>query len=51
MAASIVFAWIFRRYVVGRIGGMTGDTLGACSECVEVLMLAVLSIHRASFGL
>ena len=51
MTVSVVFAWAFRYYVQERIGGMTGDTLGACSECVEVLVLAAFSIHHISFGL
>lgn len=51
LAVSTLAAEIFRRYVERRIGGMTGDTLGACSELVEVLTLAVISIHWAGFGL
>ena len=45
MAAAIAFAWLFRRVVEKRIGGMTGDTLGGCGEIVETLTLAVLSFH------
>ena len=51
MAAAAVFTRVFRRYTERRIGGMTGDTLGACSELVEVLSLAALSIHRTGLGL
>jgi adenosylcobinamide-GDP ribazoletransferase len=40
---AALFTAGFRRWVVRRIGGMTGDTLGACSEVVEVLVLALLS--------
>ncbi|MFZ5632646.1 MAG: adenosylcobinamide-GDP ribazoletransferase [Bacillota bacterium] len=32
------------RYISGKIGGMTGDTLGAINECVEVLGLVALQI-------
>lgn len=32
------------RYAAGKIGGMTGDTFGAISECIEVLGLVVLQI-------
>jgi adenosylcobinamide-GDP ribazoletransferase len=51
MATAALFTGAFRRYTVGRIGGMTGDTLGACNELVEVLVLAALSVHRAGLGL
>jgi adenosylcobinamide-GDP ribazoletransferase len=47
LAIAAMATEIFRRYVEHRIGGMTGDTLGACSELVEVLVLIVLSLHWA----
>jgi adenosylcobinamide-GDP ribazoletransferase len=40
MVGIFIAVWIFRRCIERRIGGMTGDTLGACSELVEVLTLA-----------
>ncbi|MFA5976221.1 MAG: adenosylcobinamide-GDP ribazoletransferase [Elusimicrobiota bacterium] len=51
MAVVALFTWVFRRYTERCIGGMTGDTLGACSELVEVLSLAVLSIRWIGQGL
>jgi adenosylcobinamide-GDP ribazoletransferase len=51
MAAAVAFTWVFRLYTESRIGGMTGDTLGACSELVEVAVLAMLSVHRLALGL
>jgi len=45
MAGAVAGTWAFRRYVEKRIGGMTGDTLGACSESMEVLTLALLSLR------
>jgi adenosylcobinamide-GDP ribazoletransferase len=51
MVVAAVFTWMFRRYTVGRIGGMTGDTLGACNELVEVLVIAALGIHPGALGL
>jgi adenosylcobinamide-GDP ribazoletransferase len=51
MVVAAGFTWAFRRYTERRIGGMTGDTLGACNELVEVLVLAVLSVHRTALGL
>jgi adenosylcobinamide-GDP ribazoletransferase len=47
MAVAAGFTSIFRRYTERRINGMTGDTLGACCECVEVVTLAVLGFHGA----
>lgn len=35
---------LFGRYVTKKIGGLTGDTLGATSELVELAVLLVLSI-------
>jgi len=43
-AGGTVFAWIFKRWVYGRIDGMTGDALGACGELVEAGVLAFLAI-------
>jgi len=48
MLSAAVFCWIFRGCVQRRIGGMTGDTLGAANECVEVLVWAVLCFRGAS---
>lgn len=41
VAAPIVALW-FGRYVSRKIGGMTGDTLGATNELVEIAMLLLL---------
>ncbi len=51
MAVTAGCTWAFRRYTERRIGGMTGDTLGACSELIEVLVLALISIHPPVIGL
>ena len=34
-------AFCFRRYIESKIGGMTGDTLGAGSEVIEILFYAM----------
>jgi len=41
IAASLVFlsVWLFNRFLESRIGGWTGDTLGALSEIVEIGVL------------
>lgn len=36
-------------YVCRKIGGVTGDTLGAVTECVEVLVLLVLASNITGF--
>lgn len=45
MAIVAFLVWVFRMVVERRIGGMTGDTLGACSEGVEVLTFFLLIAH------
>jgi len=50
LGVATVFAWLFKRWVTKRINGMTGDTLGACSEFVEVLVFVLLSLHGPGFG-
>lgn len=39
-------AWLFRLYIESKIDGMTGDTLGAGSEVIEILFLILLSIGQ-----
>jgi len=39
MGGAAIFTWAFGRYTKRRIGGNTGDTLGGCSELIEVLVL------------
>ncbi len=38
----VVFLWLWNRYLKKRIGGITGDTLGAVIEMAEVLILAIM---------
>ena len=41
-----LFAWLLRHHMVKKLGGMTGDTLGAVSELVEIfLMLAMVALE------
>ncbi len=43
MAAAI----LYRKYIERKIGGMTGDTLGAGSELMEIVfMLGILAVQR-----
>lgn len=43
-----LFALIFRQYVISKIGGVTGDVLGACGEMSECIFL--LGVCLASGG-
>ena len=45
MIIAGTFAWAFSRYVRRRIGGLTGDTLGACGEMVEVLVFGLMALR------
>lgn len=45
MAGTALLEW----YIAKKIGGITGDTLGATSECVEVLTLAALLVIFTKF--
>ncbi|MGL4369671.1 MAG: adenosylcobinamide-GDP ribazoletransferase [Spirochaetota bacterium] len=42
MLAAAAFAFLFSRYSRSKIGGMTGDVIGACIELSEVLLFALL---------
>lgn len=46
IAASLVFlsVWLFNRFLESRIGGWTGDTLGALSEMVEIGVLLFIGV-------
>ena len=44
--AVLLTAYVFRRYAESKIGGMTGDTLGAGSELAELAFLLMWCIER-----
>ena len=44
LAAAGVFAYAFSRRLTGKIGGITGDNLGAINEISEVLILVTVVI-------
>ncbi len=46
LAGTALLEW----YIAKRIGGITGDTLGATNECIEVLTLLALLIIFTKFG-
>lgn len=41
LAAAVVFALVFGRYVSARLGGLTGDVYGAITELTELVVLLV----------
>ena len=43
-AVLFAFAYLFRIYITGKIGGITGDVMGAGSELSEVLLLILVLI-------
>jgi adenosylcobinamide-GDP ribazoletransferase len=50
-AILFAFTWLFRIYITGKIGGITGDVMGAGSELSEVLLLILLLIITRYTGL
>lgn len=40
----LLFAFGFRRYIEAKLGGLTGDILGAGSELTEIVFLVLMSI-------
>jgi len=43
LLASLLLTLAVRRWFARRLGGYTGDTLGATEQCVEIVVLAMLS--------
>ena len=46
LAASVAVTWGFNLLCLSRLGGITGDTLGAVNEMVEVSLLLLLGAVR-----
>lgn len=42
LLCAIALVWLWRRYLLRTLGGMTGDTLGAGVECVESALLWIV---------
>jgi len=43
-AVLFCFAYLFRVYITGKIGGITGDVMGAGSELAEVLLVLLMLV-------
>ena len=41
----LLFGFLFREYCQHKIGGMTGDTLGAGYELSEIIFLLVMTLQ------
>lgn len=44
LSLCFVLAWLFRRRMEKAIGGMTGDTLGAASELIEIFYMLLIVV-------
>jgi adenosylcobinamide-GDP ribazoletransferase len=44
LALSAGVAWAFTRYISARIGGHTGDTIGATQQLTEIMSLSALAL-------
>lgn len=49
-ASVILIMTLYQKYIKSKIGGMTGDTLGAAAELTEVLVLFIFVVSQR-FGL
>lgn len=42
----LIFILIYRRFVINKIGGMTGDTLGAANELAEICFMGFIYVFE-----
>lgn len=49
-AVLVLMAYLFRRYITGIIGGVTGDVMGAASELSEIWLLFLVLILTKYVG-
>ena len=47
VVAALAMVWLLRRLMLQRLGGATGDTLGATCEIVEATVLVVMALAGA----
>ena len=48
LAAALLTAWALGAYLRRKVGGMTGDTLGALNEAVEIAVLVAFTVAGAT---
>ncbi len=46
-----LLAWLFRKYITGKIGGITGDVMGAASEMAEMEFLLLVMLFTRFAGM
>jgi adenosylcobinamide-GDP ribazoletransferase len=44
LSVAMVLFWLFRRPLLARLGGFTGDTAGALVELTEVLLILTMAL-------
>lgn len=44
IALNLLFILLYKIYITSKLGGMTGDTLGAGNEIIELLAIMIISI-------
>ena len=45
LAAMLLTTWLLKRWLHQRLGGMTGDCLGACQQLNELALLLASCIY------
>ena len=50
-AILFFLAWLFRCYITGKIGGITGDVMGAASELAEIELLMIVILLTKYAGM
>ncbi len=44
ISVAVMFRWLFKRWLIKRLGGFTGDCLGAAQQLMELLIYLVMAI-------
>lgn len=50
IGSLIVFRFVFRRWLIARIGGFTGDCLGAAQQVCELIIYLIIISHLSKVG-
>lgn len=44
IGCGLIFLLLYRKYMYVKLGGITGDVLGAANECFEIVLMMLLSL-------